>query len=178
MGKQLVHPEEMELACWADGNEAASGQMGAHMRRCAQCRSAVADYRWLQGELGTTLAAVAGAVPLPRPKWWAVQGRLLASRRQAARWRVSAVSGLVLAVCLMLALSPVWGSAAAAQTLLPQVRVARVPVTAPASGCVPASISGTHPAWNTTPTPPVSSETVTPLPTPALVLPPTPESNA
>jgi hypothetical protein len=173
-----VHPEEMELARWAEGGEEAGERVGAHVRRCVQCQSTIADYRWLRSELGAALTSVARAVPVPRPEWWSVQGRLRAGRRQATRWRVSAVSGFVLAMCLMLALSPVWGSAAAAQALLPQVRVARVPVTAPASGPVPASASGRHPAWGLTPTPVVSSETVTPSPTPALVLPPTPEREA
>ena len=65
-----THPKEIELARFEDG-EASTG-VAEHLRWCARCRSVVADYRWLQGEVTATLALAADSVPVPRPKWWAV----------------------------------------------------------------------------------------------------------
>jgi hypothetical protein len=163
-----VHPVEMELACWDDG-EASAGVVG-HVRWCARCRSAVADYRWLAGEIGATFAAVADAVDVPRPQWWAVHGRLLASqRRWVAGGRASAVASVVSVVCLMLWLSPVLppalGTAVALRTPPPEAMVVSAPVTAP--------VSGTG-ALGATPTPIVSRADATLAPTPDFALPPTP----
>ncbi len=163
-----VHPEEIELARFSDG-EAGVGGAG-HLRWCARCRSVVADYRWLQDEITATLATAADAVPVPRPKWWVVQERLFASRRrQVTGGRISAVASVVLTVCLMLSLSPVLATAAIAQTartLPPAAVVAPAPVTAVVSGGRMASVA--------TPTPAISRDEVTSSPTPAFVLPPTP----
>jgi hypothetical protein len=161
-----VHPEETELARWGDGE--VSADVAAHVRWCARCRSAVADYRWLAGEIGATLTAAADAVDVPRPRWWALQGRLIADqRRRVAGWRASAVASVVLAVCLMLSLSPVLLSTAVAARMVPlEAMVVPAPITA--------SVSGTHAAPGATPTPLVSRAEATPAPTPDFALPPTP----
>jgi len=160
-----VHPREAELIRFGDGE--ASTDVAEHLRWCAHCRSVVADYRWLQREIVTTLAAAADAVPVPRSKWWAVQEVLFATQqRLVVGWRVSAVASVVLAVCLMLSLSPVLGVAVAARTLPPAPMIAPAPATT--------VVSGEQKISRATPTPVVSSEEVTPLPTPALMLPPTP----
>jgi len=162
-----VHPQEIELAHLDD--EETSVCVTEHLHWCARCRSIVADYVWLQGEIAATLATVADAVPVPRPKWWAVQEALFTSqRRQITGWRVSAAASVVLAVCLMLVISPVLGTAVVARTLSPEVMVAPAPVTAVVSSELVASVA--------TPTPVVSCEGAIPLPapTPAFMLPPTP----
>jgi hypothetical protein len=167
-----VHPEEMKLVRWGDGE--ASADVAAHVRWCARCRSAVADYRWLAGEIGATLTAAADAVDVVRPRWWALQGRLITEqRRRVAGWRASAVASVVLAVCLMLSLSPVLLSTAVAARMVPlEAMVVPAPVTAITA--ITASVSGTHAAPGTTPTPTVSRAEVTPAPTPDFALPPTP----
>jgi hypothetical protein len=158
------HPGEAELARFGEGDKSAA--LEDHLRWCARCRSVVADYRWLGEEVGASLGAVAGAVEVPRPRWWAVQERLSASeRRQARRLRVPAVASVVLAFCLMLALSPVVGTAVAARTLPPEAMVAPVPFTTIVSDGLGSTVTAT---------PAVSSEAATPLPTPGFVLPPTP----
>jgi hypothetical protein len=164
MGK--VHPEETQLARWGDGERRAD--IAAHVRWCARCRSGVADYRWLAGEIEATLTAAADAVDVPRPRWWALRERLIAGqRRRVAGWRASAVASVVLAVCLMLSLSPVpLGTAVAARMVPLEAMVVPAPVTA--------SASGTHAAPGVTPTPIVSRAEATPAPTPDFVLPPTP----
>ncbi len=163
-----VHLRETELARLSDGE--ADVEMDGHLRWCARCRSVVADYRWLQGEITAALAAAASAVVVPRPSWWAVQEVLSTSRRrQITGGRVSAVASLVLTVCLMLSVSPVLGTAAIVQTARtspPEPMVAPAPVTAVVPGERAASMA--------TPTPVMSCEEITPLPTPALMLPPTP----
>jgi len=174
-----VHPKEVELTCLSDGeagvetartaNIRRTANVREHLRWCARCRSVVADYGWLQGEIAATLAAAADAVLVPRPKWWAVQEVLLASqRRQIAGCRVSAVASVVLAVCLMLSLSPVLGTAVAARTLPPAAMVAPAPATAAASGERMAAVA--------TPTPAMSLEggEAESSPTPAFIPPPTP----
>jgi hypothetical protein len=159
------HPGEAELARFGEGDK--SAELEDHLRWCARCRSVVADYRWLGEEVGASLRSAAGAVEVPRPRWWAVQERLSASeRRQARRLRVPAVASVVLAFSLMLALSPVVGTAVAARTLPPEAMVAPVPFTTIVSdGSVTSAVTAT---------PAVSSEAATPLPTPGFVLPPTP----
>ena len=164
------HPLETELARLSGGK--ADAEVAEHLRWCAHCRFVVADYRWLQREIAATLATAASAAPVPRPKWWAVQAVLLArQRRQIVGWRLSAVASVVLAVCLMLSLSPVLGAAVVARTSPPGAMVIPVPVTAVVSGERVASVA--------TPTPVVSCEEAAPSPTPALMLLPTPpESEA
>jgi hypothetical protein len=163
-----VHPTEIDLAR-LDGSSGgeAGREVADHLRWCARCRSVVADYRWLQGEVTAALASAADAVAVPRPRWWAVQEALSASqRRQVAGGRVSAVASVVLAVCLMLSASPVLSTAVAARALLPQVAMAPAPVTVAVSVERGVSLA--------TPTPVVFCQDVTPVPTPAFVLPPTP----
>jgi hypothetical protein len=173
-----IHPEETQLARWSDGE--ARADVAAHVRWCARCRSGVADYRWLAGEIGATLTGAADAVDVPRPRWWALQGRLIADqRRRVAGWRASAVASVVLAVCLMLSLSPVLLSTAVAARMVPlEAMVVPAPLTAmtamTASTADMASVSGTHAAPGATPTPLVSRAEATPAPTPDFALPPTP----
>jgi hypothetical protein len=163
-----VHPNETELARWGDGGK--SADVAAHVRWCARCRSGVADYRWLAGEIGATLTAAADAVDVPRPRWRALKGRLIVDqRRRVAGWRASAVASVVLAACLMLSLSPTLLRTAVAARMVPVPLEAMV-VPAP----VTASVSGTHSAPGVTPTPMVSRAEATPAPTPGFSLPPTP----
>jgi hypothetical protein len=158
------HPGEAELARCGEGNK--SAELEDHLRWCARCRSVVADYWWLGEEVGASLRAAAGTVEVERPRWWAVQERLLVSeRRQARRLRVPAVASVVLAFCLMLALSPVVGTAVAARTLPPEAMVAPVPFTTIVSDGLGSAVTAT---------PAILSEAATPLPTPGFVLPPTP----
>lgn len=160
-----IHPREIELIRLSDGE--AGAEMAEHLRWCTRCRSVLADYRWLQGEITATLTAAADAVVSPRPKWWAVQEVLCASqRRQAVGGRVSAVASVMLAACLMLSVSPVLGTAVVARTLPPEAIVAPAPATAIASGARLSAMA--------TPTPAISREEAKPLSTPAFVPPPTP----
>jgi hypothetical protein len=170
-----VHPEQTELARWSDGE--ARADIATHVRWCAACRSAVADYRWLAGEIETTLTAAADTVKVPRPRWWALQGRLIAEqRRRVAGRQVSAVASVLLAVCLMLSLSPVLLRTAVAARMVPlDAMVVPAPVTAmTASTANVASVSGIHAAPGTTPTPILARAEATPVPTPDFALPPTP----
>ncbi len=185
MRKKQIHPNEIDLARWS---ESASGVGGArddvaeHLRWCGRCRSVAAGHRWLQDEVSATLTLAADAVPVPRPRWWAVQEALLVKqRRQVRGWWTSAVASVVAAVCLMLSVSPMLGSAFGAATIAPQ--------TAP-----PVAIIATAPDTATstallelaTPTPVVfrqdqeatlllHDQEGTLSPTPVLALPPTPE---
>ena len=56
-----MHLVETELACVSDGKHHESA--AEHLRRCAQCRSAVAEYAWLQEQVVTALATAADTVP-------------------------------------------------------------------------------------------------------------------
>jgi len=183
-----IHPREIELARFGDG-EASTG-IAEHLHWCAHCRSVVADYRWLQGEIAATLALAADAVPVPRPKWLAVQGHLFArQRRQIAGWRASALVSVMLVVCLMLSAPNllvlcqasfdrfvVTTSVVSVVRQVTKVATASrqkleaVTVSAPAT----AVVSGERMASMATPTPAISCEEAGPLPTPAFVLPPTP----
>ena len=83
-------------------------------------------------------------------------------------WLHNTAGGIVvvLAFSLMLALSPVVGTAVAARTLPPEAMVAPVPFTATVSdGSVTSAVTAT---------PAISSEAAVPFPTPGFVLPPTP----
>ncbi len=160
------HPREIELARLNDreAGKIIDAEMAEHLRWCAYCRSAVADYDWLQGEIADTLA-MAAEVPVPRPQWWAVQERVFTSRqRQITGWRISALSSAVLAICLMLRIVPIrsafpiQSATVAALTSLPEPMVAPAPVTVAVTLIA-------------TPTP--TTETVPPS-TPAFMLPPTP----
>ena len=166
-----IHPSEFELTWLSDSETDGDGEVAEHLHWCTCCRSVVADYRWLQEEVTATLVAVADSVPVPGPEWWAVQERIFANqRRQVAGWRASAVASVVLAVCLMLSvsLSPVFGTAALAQTASPEVIVAIAPA---ADSSV---VSGGRLASVATPTPSVCEVGQEVTPPPAFVLPPTP----
>jgi hypothetical protein len=176
-----VHPSEIDLARWGEldsetGEEGASLSaargtecMAEHLRWCGRCRSVVADHRWLQKEVAATLAAASDAVPVPRPRWWAVQEAMLTSqRRQVRGWWLSAIASVVSAVCLMLSVSPMFGTAAvAARVVSPEAVVATAPDTVPAR----ASAALFPLSSLATPTPAMFHVQEV---TPALVLPPTP----
>ena len=123
-----THPKEIELARLEDG-EASTG-VTEHLRWCARCRSVVADYRWLQGEVTATLALAADLVPVPRPKWWVVCEDLsLGERRRAGRRRASALASLALVFSLILSAPGFLGAAVVAQAVPSDVRMAPAPVT-------------------------------------------------
>jgi len=174
-----IHPRETELAGFSEqsGSEGADGQLAEHLRWCARCRSAVAEYRWLEGEVEATLTAAADAIAVSRPEWRTVRERLFTlQRRRVAGGRVSAVASVALAFCLMLTVSPVLGPAAVGRTLSPDAFFARAPLTAAAS-----DEHGVPCGTLVTPTPVISCAEETPslsktplAPTPAFVLPPTP----
>jgi predicted anti-sigma-YlaC factor YlaD len=160
------HPREIELARFGDrgdgeavGAEAdCSNPIEEHLRWCAHCRSVVADYDWLQEELAATLT-VAAEIPAPRPQWWAVRERVCAGRRrQVAGWRISALSGVVLAVCMTFSAFPIQSATVAALTSSPEPMVAPAPITA-------------NVTLVATPTP---TTEMPPPSTPAFMLPPTP----
>ncbi len=166
-----VHLNEFDLARLSelDSDEVLDAETAEHLRWCADCRSALADHRWLQEEIASALAIAAREVPVPRPKWWAVQEALFPSRqRRVASWRGSAVASVVLAVFLMLSASPVLGTAAIMAHMAPTSPQAVI-ATAPDVG---EETVLTHPA--ATPTPAIRG---TPAPTPVLVLPPTPDQS-
>ncbi|RLC90442.1 MAG: hypothetical protein DRI79_04980 [Chloroflexi bacterium] len=154
-----VHPEEIELARFDDGGAGAG--ITEHLRQCVRCRNVVADYRWLRREIAATLALAAEAVPMPRPKWWAVQERMFLSQRRQIRWHASAAAGVMLAVCLILFVSNFLGPAIAVRMPQPEVVVMPAPVTAVASA--------EHPVSGATPTPVISGVKAESLPTPAFV---------
>ncbi len=159
-----MHLVETELARVSDGKRHADA--AEHLRRCAQCRSAVAEYTWVQGQVATALAAAADTVTVPRSGWRAVRRRLAAERqRQIAGWRASAVTSAVLAVCLVLAASPVLG-VAVAQASLP----ARATLPSPATDVV----SGDRAVSTFTPTPAASDTGAATPSAPALMPLPTP----
>lgn len=166
-----VHLNEFDLARLSelDGGEVPDAEMAEHLRWCADCRSALAEHRWLQEEIVSALAVAAREVPVPRPRWWAVQEALFSSRqRQVASWRGSTVASVVLAVFLMLSASPMLGTAAIMAHVAPTSPQAVI-ATAPDAG---AETAMTYPA--VTPTPAIRR---TPAPTPVLVLPPTPDQS-
>jgi len=160
-----IHPRETELARCGD-QETGAG-LAEHLRWCARCRGVVADYRWLQGEITSTLTVAADAVAMPRPKWWVVQERMSASqRRQMAGWWASAFASVALMVCFMLFAPNFTGPAGVAQTPQPEMVMGRAPVTH--------FVSGDRVASMATSTPDMSGAETVSSPTPAFVLPPTP----
>jgi hypothetical protein len=139
-----------------------------HLRCCAQCRSTAAEYRWLGERIGDTLAATAGKVDVPRPRWQVVKRRMVAGqKRRVTGWRASATAGIALAVCVILSLSPIVGVTVSAQPSFPEV------VMTPASAT--AIIPDVYAPSCATPTPGTfpgegiespSTLTLPPLPTP------------
>ena len=182
-----VHPDEIDLARLAELHDG-EADMSEHLRWCARCRSLVADYRWLQGEVAGTLGAVADAVRVPGSGWWAVREVLIAEqRRQGAVSRISAVASAVVAVCLMFCsplpcIPSLLGAApvpqAMRQTLAASVMSSpeAVVATAPAVDALSVGLSDSTLEATSTPAPVTSHRTgdVTPQPTPMCVLPPTP----
>ena len=158
-----THLRDTELARLSDGE---TSEVTEHLRWCARCRSTLADYRWLEGELAATLTMVANAVPVPRPRWGAVQGRLAASqRRQATGWRASFAS-VVLAVCFALLAPAFLSPVGVAQTRQPRVVVVPTPARI--------AVSDDHLPSAATPTPAILREHAALSPTPVFELLPTP----
>ncbi|HEY72303.1 MAG: hypothetical protein DRJ03_20210 [Chloroflexi bacterium] len=157
-----VHLSETDLASLSDGgpDEGAA----EHLRWCTRCRSAAADYRWLQGEIEGALAGAADALPVPRSKWRAVQAGVRAGRRrQVVGGRISVFASACAAVCLVLFVPGFSGLAVAVQANQPELAAVPAPITVPVEHALPV----------TTPTPAMSCEEATASPTPAFVLPPT-----
>ena len=166
MSRVEEHLAEMELSCMSDSGGIREG--ADHLRRCARCQNVAAEYRWLQEQVGMALATAAEAAPVSRPRWRAVRRRLRVERqRRIAGWRASVVGSAVLAVCVILSFSPVFG-AAVAQTVYP----AKATLPDPPSPAVIESVGPTL----ATPTPVTHPETTAvgasaptlliPLPTP------------
>jgi hypothetical protein len=176
-----VHPSQDELAWLSElgdtGEDEIASEQVAHLQWCTGCRSVVSEYRWLQRELTGALALAANAVRVPGPRWCEIEKSLLvAAQRRTRGWRWSAVASVVLLLCLMLSDWPLQGSISAAQslhTLSPEVAVATAPLLDTAKDVVDYSNSGSGSVVTPTP-PPLPSCEATPLPTPALGLPPTP----
>jgi predicted anti-sigma-YlaC factor YlaD len=164
-----IHLRETELACAScDEADAPSGaRVAEHLRWCAQCRSTAAEHRWLGERIEDTLAVMADAVDVPRPRWRVVKRRMMAGqKRRIAGWRASATASIALAMCAILSLSSILGATVAAQTLFPEA------VMTPAS--VTVIIPDAYATSGATPTPGASREdtespyslTLPPLPTP------------
>lgn len=162
------HLTEMELSSLSDAEEAV--RLRAHVHRCSRCRNAAAEYRWLHDQIGGALKTAAEAVPLGRPRWRAVRRGIRAERRRrVAGWRASVAGSAILALFVMLSLSPVLG-VAVAQTVFP----IKATLPDPSSPAVPESVTSS-PA---TPTPAFSLDialeegtatpVLIPLPTPAV----------
>jgi hypothetical protein len=176
-----VHLNQDELAWLSElgdnGEEHVAPEHMAHLQWCTRCRSVVSEYRWLESEVKGTLAVAANAVRVPRPKWWEIEKSLSITTRRGTRgWRLSAVASVVLLVCLMLFDWPLHRSISAAQSLhasSPEVAVATAPLPGTVGGINGYADSGLGSVATPTPsTLPVYE--ATPLPTPALALPPTP----
>lgn len=160
-----VHPLEIDLAFLSDGEM--DGNVAAHLRWCARCRSVAADYGWLQGEIESALAAAADAADAPRPRWWAVQAGVRAGRRrQIVGGRLSSFASVVMAACLMLFAPGFLSPAGATWMNQPGLTALPRPITVTISDerVLPAATS----------TPAVFCKEATPLPTPAFVPPPAP----
>jgi hypothetical protein len=165
-----IHLRETELACAGSGefDVPMSTDAVEHLRRCAQCRSTAAEYRWLGERIGDTLVATVGKVDVPRPRWQVVKQRMVAGQnRRVTGWRASATAGIALAVCAILSLSPIVGVTVSARTSPPEA------VMTPASAT--AITPDAHASLCATPTPGTSPGegiespsrlTLPPLPTP------------
>lgn len=119
------HPREIELTSLVDGGVEA----GEHVDACRRCQSVVDEYRWLEREVTAALTGAANRVPVPRPRWHEIEARLHArGQRLRAVWRLSAVAGIILAVCLVIVVSSVLGTAATALASSPEMVCAPSPV--------------------------------------------------
>lgn len=124
-----IHLPETELACAGSGETDIC--LVEHLRWCAQCRSAAAEYRWLGERIEDALTATADAVDVPRPRWRTVKRRMAAGQnRRIAGWRVSATAGIAFAICTILSLSSIIGVTVAAQTSSPEAVMTPAPATA------------------------------------------------
>jgi len=172
------HPEERALARWAESG--ADPSVEEHLRWCARCRSAAADYRWLEQEVGAALAEAADAAPVPRPKWWEVRGRLFAGQpHPGSVWRASVVVGAVLIFCQAIALPPAASPALAVDPATAPPPVVALVSRAPGSASL--STDAVEPMATPTPNASLDAEDgadgetrAAPSPTLAPVLPPRP----
>lgn len=172
------HPEASVLARLGEPDADEGGaRLAEHLRLCARCRNAAADYRWLERQIGAALAEAADAVPVPRPKWWDVRRRVFAGQpRPGLAWRASVVVGVVLIFCQML--PAVLFPPTAPPSLAVEPAVAPPPVIAAVSQAPGSHGSTTSVAKVATPTPGLSVDGTTdvaPLPTLAPALSPRPE---
>jgi hypothetical protein len=127
------HPQEIDLARYVDSHEP-KRMMAHHLGWCGSCRSSVADYRWLEGELPSALRAVADAAPEMQPNWPGVQKALGVSlRRSVLRRRLSGALGVGLVMCLVLVASPALETAWGVRGLAAQALPARATVFASVS---------------------------------------------
>lgn len=78
----MPHPSEAELHTWLDGERDASGDVGAHLERCAECRRRLEEVRGLHSRVSEILD-VATAEPAEPPPFESV--RLRAGREERAR---------------------------------------------------------------------------------------------
>lgn len=152
-----MHLPETELA------RAGSGETDTclveHLRWCARCRSAAAEYSWLGERIEDALTATAVAVDVPRPRWRAVKRRMAAGQnRRIAGWRVSATAGIAFAICAVLSLSSIVGVTVAAQTSSPEAVM--TPASATAVLFTMRVLSDTRTPSIATPTPIASREGV------------------
>ncbi|MDY6878128.1 MAG: hypothetical protein SWK90_18250 [Chloroflexota bacterium] len=166
-----IHPGEIELARFEEGE--ASADVAEHLHWCARCRSGVADYRWLQGEVAATLALAADRVPLPRPRWWAVcESLATGQRRRVVRQRASVLASLALAFLLILSAPGLLGTTIVAQAVPADVQVAPVPVALSRVGATSTVDVGAGPL--ATPTPAILwGDGASPAPAVPLLPPPT-----
>jgi hypothetical protein len=95
------HLTELELARAAAGD--GSENLIDHLRWCGQCRTAVAEYGWLQEEIERTLEAEAAGAPVPEADWMGARERLQSTRPVSAVGRRAAAVSLAAAVCLVVA---------------------------------------------------------------------------
>ena len=180
------HVTDTQLADLEEGR--ADTAVVAHVRCCDYCRSRAAEYGWLRKQVESTLTLAAEGAHLPHPCWGGIQQRLqMARARRLVGLRASAVVGCALALCVLLALSPVWSPSVSqppvslAKAALPQVVL---PESATTTAFVPMEVVPTRAAMAcgecappeavstaTSTTAPSAREDVAPAPT---TLPPIP----
>jgi hypothetical protein len=145
------HLSDVELAKLSGGT--AADDLAGHVRSCARCRSVVADFDWLQGELAETLKSVVNEVSVPSPGWREVQGKLLESRcRQAVMAQVSALVSAAVVLSLLLFVPGFLKPATAGAGLQPGVALRPTPVAV----AVPTGATGGFPLSGTSAGPALS----------------------
>ena len=95
------HLTELELARAAAGD--GSEDLIDHLRWCGQCRTAIAEYGWLQEEIERALEVEADGAPVPEPDWMGVRERLQSPKPVSVIGRRAAAVSLAAAVCLVVA---------------------------------------------------------------------------